>query len=195
VHPWVFSADCARRYGPLSGQATHLAEYAVELAKGHAASAGRQVWVQEIGAPAPHVPAKDAPAFAEASLGNLLACDDVWGVTWWCSCDVDRRLADFPEPEPALGLFTSDRRRKPLAGVFARFAGRHVAGNSDSRPSALVLDDAEDNRPAAGPGGTFFEAWMDAAARGERLAITTTTQAADGELLAARGITELREPR
>jgi hypothetical protein len=35
---------------------------------------------------------------------------------------------------------------------------------------------------------------MAAARDGERLAITTTTQAADEALLAARGITELRTP-
>ena len=195
VHPWVFSGDCARRYGPLSPQVTHLAEYAVELAKGHAATAGRPVWVQEIGAPAPHIPAAVAPAFAEASIRNLLSRDGVWGLTWWCSHDVDRRLADFPGLEYTLGLFTSDRRRKPLADVFARFAGAaSLPSDNSNKREALVLDDAESSRPAAGPGGRFFEAWMDAAARGERLAITTTTQAADGELLAARGITELREP-
>lgn len=32
VHPWVFSANCARRYGPRSFEVLHLAEYGTELA-------------------------------------------------------------------------------------------------------------------------------------------------------------------
>jgi hypothetical protein len=198
VHPWVFSGNCAQRYGPLAPETVHLAEYAVELAKGHAVAAGRPVWVQEIGAPAPHIPAGDAPAFARQALANVATCTDVWGVTWWCSHDVDMALLDFPELEYTLGLLTNDRRRKPLADVYAAAtAAGHPGGDNSKkeRTAALVLDDAEQNRPAAGPGGAFFDAWMDAAKQGERLAIVSATQAADSVLLAARGITELRHPR
>jgi hypothetical protein len=193
VHPWVFSGNCAQRYGPSSPQATHLGEYLAELAKGHAVTAGRQVWVQEIGAPDPHVPAEDAPAFARQSLANLMTCGGLWGVTWWCSHDVDRSLKDFPELEYTLGLLTNDRRPKPIAEVYREFATGPRDRASVPRPVALVLDDDPVSRPAAAPGGAFFEAWMDAAAGGERLAVTTTSQAADASLLAARGITELRE--
>ena len=49
VHPWVFSADCARRYGPRSPQVQHLAEYGVELATAYAEDPARPVWVQETG--------------------------------------------------------------------------------------------------------------------------------------------------
>jgi hypothetical protein len=194
VHPWVFSGNCAQRYGSLAPQTTHLAEYAVELAKGHATTAGRQVWVQEIGAPAPHVPAADAPRFAQESLANLLTCTDLWGITWWCSHDVNRSLADFPELEYTLGLLTNDRGRKPLAEVYESFAAGPRDQPGIPRQTALVLDDDPDNRSAAGPGGALFETWMDAAAGGDRLAITSATQAADAGLLAARGITQLREP-
>jgi hypothetical protein len=191
VHPWVFSSNCAERYGPLATETVHLPEYAVELAKGHAMTADRQVWVQEIGAPAPHIPAAQAPEFAAAALASLGSCTGVWGVTWWCSHDVNRELLDFPELEYTLGLLTSDRRRKPLARIYASFAAS-TAEPAPARPAALVLDDDQDLRPAAAPGGAFFEAWMDAARRGERLAIVSATQAADPALLAARGITELR---
>jgi hypothetical protein len=194
VHPWVFSVNCAQRYGALAPETVHLAEYAVELAKGHATTPERPVWVQEHGAPAPHIPAGDAPAFAEQSLTNVRTCADVWGVTWWCSHDVDTRLKDFPALEYTLGLLTNDGRRKPLADVYAAAAAdrRTDRDNSKKRATALVLDDAQENRPSAGPGGRFFAAWMDAARRGERLAIASATQAADPGLLAARGITGLR---
>lgn len=192
THPWVFSGNCALRYGPLAPEVTHLAEYSVELAKGHAASADRPVWVQEIGAPEPFIPAADAPEFAIRSVRNLLTCSGLWGVTWWCSHDVDRALADFPELEYTLGLLSNDRRRKPLAEAYAELT--RLPHQPVSRPVALLLDDDPSRRAVAGPGGAFFETWMAAARDGERLAITTTTQAADEALLAARGITELRTP-
>ncbi len=195
VHPWVFSNDCANRYGPLAVQTTQLAEYAVELANGHARTASRPVWVQEIGAPAPHIPADDAPAFAERSIANLLTCTNLWGITWWCSHDVDRTLADFPDLEYTLGLLGSDQTPKPLAEVYARFASEPLGDPANPRRTALVLDDDPDHRPTVGPGGPFFEAWMNAAKNGERLAITTKTQATDENLINARGIVELRELR
>ncbi|KJY28650.1 hypothetical protein VR44_24895, partial [Streptomyces katrae] len=64
----------------------------------------RPVWLQEVGAPAPLVPPEHAAEFAEATLAAALDCPGLWGVTWWCSHDVSRELADFPELEYGLGL-------------------------------------------------------------------------------------------
>lgn len=119
VHPWVFSADCARRYGPRSPQVHHLAEYGTELAAAYATDPARPVWVQETGAPEPHIPAADAPDFARATLLNAAGCARLWGVTWWCSHDVDRSLADFPELEYTLGLFDSSGHPKPIADALS----------------------------------------------------------------------------
>ncbi|GAA3034934.1 hypothetical protein GCM10020000_10460 [Streptomyces olivoverticillatus] len=77
------------------------------------------MWLQEVGAPAPHIPPGRAAAFTEATVRNVLDCPDVWGVTWWCSHDVDRSLADFPELEYGLGLLTNDRRVKPAGEAMA----------------------------------------------------------------------------
>ncbi|SHG44187.1 glycoside hydrolase 5 family protein [Streptoalloteichus hindustanus] len=193
VHPWVFSHDCARRYGALSFEATHLAEYAVELSQAYAADPARMVWVQELGAPAPHIPAALAPEFARRALSAVVTCPRVWGVTWWCSHDIDRRFLDYPELEYGLGLFRSDRSRKPLAeAVATTVAGlRRDPPARRRRPVALVLSGG---RAPSAPGGDFFESWMRLAAEGAPAAVVLDERADDYAHLTARGITQLIRP-
>ncbi|MFE9646063.1 glycosyl hydrolase [Streptomyces sp. NPDC006365] len=193
VHPWVFSADCARRYGPRSPQVRHLAEYGVELAKAYATERARPVWVQETGAPEPHIPAPDAPGFARATVLNAAECTHLWGVTWWCSHDVDRSLADFPELEYTLGLFDSTGRAKPIASALADVVAKLRTGPHQAQPrdTALILDCTPATRSVSGPGGAYFEEWMRLRADGLRPAVVPAAWAEDAEYLAARGISEL----
>ncbi|WAU86293.1 glycosyl hydrolase [Streptomyces sp. Qhu-G9] len=192
VHPWVFSGDCARRYGPRSTEVLHLAEYGVELATAYAEDTARPVWVQETGAPEPHIPAADAPGFARATVLNAAGCAGLWGVTWWCSHDVDRSLADYPELEYTLGLFDSAGRAKPIAAAFSEAVAEvRAAPRPGQRHTALVLDCTPATRSVSGPGGRFFEAWMRLRERGVRPAVVLASRADDATHLAARGITEL----
>ncbi|MEU6917459.1 glycoside hydrolase 5 family protein [Streptomyces olindensis] len=193
VHPWVFSGDCARRYGPRSPQVLHLAEYGTELAKAYAEDPVRPVWVQETGAPEPHIPAADAPDFARATVRNAASCEGLWGVTWWCSHDVDRSLADYPELEYTLGLFDSRGRAKPIATALAETVAEVRAGHHPARPrdTALVLDCTPSTRSVSGPGGAYFEAWTALRAEGARPAVVLAERADDAAYLAARGIKDV----
>ncbi|SEE66340.1 Cellulase (glycosyl hydrolase family 5) [Streptomyces sp. 3213] len=189
VHPWVFSGDCARRYGPRSPEVLHLAEYETELAKAYATDPARPVWVQETGAPEPHIPAADAPEFARSTVRNAAECEGLWGVTWWCSHDVDRSLADYPELEYTLGLFDSAGRAKPIAEAFAAvIAEPHTV---QLRDTALVLDCAPGTRSVSGPGGAYFEEWMRLRTEDVRPAVVLAERAEDQAYLAARGIKEV----
>ena len=195
VHPWVFTGDCARRYGALSVPATHLAEYGVELAKAYADRPHRMVWVQEVGAPQPHVPVADAPEFARRTVHNALDCAGVWGVTWWCSHDVDRGLLDFPELEHTLGLIDSTGAVKPIGHAIADTVARlRERPPPAARTTALVLDCDHANRSVSGPGGRYFEAWMGLREQGERPAVVRAEHAGDGDYLAARGVERLLWP-
>ncbi|NSC25296.1 glycosyl hydrolase, partial [Streptomyces albus subsp. chlorinus] len=182
----------------------HHAAYLVELSKAWALEPHRPVWLQEVGAPQPHIPADRAAAFTRATVEAALDCPDVWGVTWWCSHDVPRRLADFPELEYSLGLFTEDQRPKPAARALAEVARDRRAAPRPAAPrtTALVLDahpegpesHAEGTRPGrsvCAPGGSFFEAFARLTARGARPAVVLAERADDAQHLTARGITDL----
>ena len=194
VHAWVFNG-AAQIYGARSVPVQQHAAYLIELSKAWALEADRPVWLQEVGAPAPHIPAEHAAEYARATLANALDCPDLWGVTWWCSHDVDRSLADFPELEYSLGLLTNDGRPKRTAHAVAEIADT-VRTNWTApslRHTALILDlpDAAPKRSTCAPGGAFFEAYMNLAADGVRPAVVLAELAADHAHLAARGITEV----
>ena len=93
---------------------------------------------------------------------NSSECAGLWGVTWWCSHDVDRSLADYPELEYTLGLFDSAGRAKPIATAFADAVAEVRAEPRPGQPRglALVLDCTPATRSVSGPGGAYFEAWM-----------------------------------
>jgi hypothetical protein len=194
VHPWVFTNGCATRYGPLSVPSTHLAEYEVELAKAYAVDAGRPVWVQEVGAPEPQIPPADAPAFVAATMANAADCTDVYGITWWCSHDIDQALVDYKPLEYTLGLIDVDGRVKPVGHAVAESVARLRAEppRPEIRTMALVLDCDHSTRSTSGPGGAYFEAWMRLRAEGARPAVVLASRAGDADHLASRGITHLR---
>lgn len=199
VHSWVFNGT-AQRHGHAGVATEHHAAYLIELSKAWAADPHRPVWLQEVGAPAPVVPPEHAPAFAAATIANALDCADVWGVTWWCSHDVDRSLADFPELEYTLGLLTNDREVKPTGAAVARAVAELRERGYAPRPrtTALAVDAGDSltapRRAGCAPGGEVFEAWAALTAQGVRPALVLADQVADAAHLTARGITEVVTP-
>jgi hypothetical protein len=183
VHPWVFTLNAARRYGPQSTEIHHLAEYGTELARAYG-TPDRVIWVQEVGAPAPHIPVEHAAEYAEQTIGNIATCKNIWGLTWWCSHDVNRRFIDYPELEYGLGLFDADGNAKPLAKAVANAVHTELPKPVE-RTTALFFDG---KRSSSGPGGAFFEAWMRLAKEGHRPAVVLDTTP---EYLSARGVTEV----
>ncbi|MCX4531543.1 glycosyl hydrolase [Streptomyces sp. NBC_00841] len=199
VHSWVFNGT-AQRHGRTGTATEHHAAYLIELSKAWAVDPHRPVWLQEVGAPSPLIPAEHAAAFTEATVANALDCEDVWGVTWWCSHDVSRSLADFPELEYGLGLLTNDRQVKPAGEAIARMVEeqRGVAARPTPRTTALVVDTGDDEtaprRSTCAPGGAFFEAFARLTADGVRPTAVLASQAGNTEHLAARGITDVLTP-
>ncbi|GGV58108.1 glycosyl hydrolase [Streptomyces massasporeus] len=188
VHSWVFNGT-AQRYGRTSVPSEHHAAYLVELSKAWADDPHRPVWLQEVGAPAPLVPPEHAAAFTGATVANALDCPGLWGITWWCSHDVSRSLADFPELEYGLGLLTNDRKPKDTARVLER-AARESSYTPTNRTTALVVPADPAVRSRCAPGGPVFEAYFRLVADGARPTTVLDTRAADREHLSARGITE-----
>lgn len=75
-----------------------------------------------MGAPSTCLNPAEAPEFLEATVRNAARCDGLWGVTWWCSHDVSRELADFPELEYSLGLIDQSGRAKATGRRLAEVA-------------------------------------------------------------------------
>ncbi|MFE6051358.1 glycosyl hydrolase [Kitasatospora sp. NPDC056446] len=199
VHSWVFNGT-AQRYGAHSTATAQHAAYLVELSKAWADDPARPVWLQEVGAPAPHITAEDAARFTGATVAAALDCPDLWGVTWWCSHDVDRSLADFPELEYSLGLLTTDRKVKPAGARLAEAAAeaRRSWRPPAPRSTAVVVATGDEvtspKRSVCGPGGPVYEAFMRLAEAGARPTTVLAERAEDRAHLAARGITEVVHP-
>jgi len=172
VHSWVFNGTSAID-GPLGPATVTHADYLVELAAGLAGDPDRPVWLQEVGAPGPDIPAGLAAEFTRAMLTTVLANPALWGVTWWCSHDVDRSLLDFPDREYDLGLFTVDHRRKPAADALAGVIDevRRLGVPADDRPVITLawpfdLRAEPGRRAEIAPGSDFHRAWVEARATG-----------------------------
>ncbi|MEV6996204.1 glycosyl hydrolase [Streptomyces sp. NPDC093982] len=192
VHSWVFNGT-AQRHGRISVPTEHHAAYLVELSKAWAVDPRRPVWLQEVGAPAPLVPPEHAAAFTEATVANALDCPDLWGITWWCSHDVSRELADFPGLEYGLGLLTNDRKPKDAARVLER-AAQEAPRPPEPRTTALIVPADPSTRSLCAPGGAVFDAYFRLVADGARPTTVLDVRVADQEHLAARGITEIVAP-
>ncbi|CAM5605074.1 glycosyl hydrolase [Streptomyces viridochromogenes] len=192
VHSWVFNGT-AQRHGRASVPSEHHAAYLIELSKAWADDPHRPVWLQEVGAPAPLVPPEHAAAFTEATVTNALDCPGLWGVTWWCSHDVSRDLADFPELEYGLGLLTNDRAPKDTARVLER-AARATPRTPEPRTTALVVPADPARRSLCAPGGPVFDAFFRLTADGARPTTVLDSRADDPAHLCARGITEVVAP-
>ncbi|WP_113719042.1 glycoside hydrolase 5 family protein [Arthrobacter dokdonensis] len=201
THSWVFNG-AAQLHGPLGEGSARHAEYLMQLAAAWNRDANRLNWLQEVGAPTNVVPVKDAPEFLEKTIRHAADVQNNFGVTWWCSHDVSRKLADFPELEYDLGLFTNDGVLKPTGERFAELVHefRNAKAGAGTPPrDALILEDVDaagvpvaDVRKSCAPGGRFSQAWLHhAASTGRGPQVVLRSKVADALLLAARGITEV----
>ncbi|MFD6133904.1 glycosyl hydrolase [Isoptericola sp. NPDC060257] len=197
VHSWIFNGTAAT-YGALSPQSVRHAEWMIELSKAFATDPRRQVWLQEVGAPSMNLAEAEMPEFCSRTIEAALTSSELFAVTWWCSHDVTRDLADYKDLEYSLGLLDTENRVKPLGRRFAEVvadARRGALALAQPRTVGVVVDVDDDDlprsRPSLGPGGAVFELWHELRERGTDVTVVTSATAADPAALEARGITEL----
>jgi endo-1,4-beta-mannosidase len=182
VHSWIFDGT-GQRYGARSHEVAHRAEYYLELARAFSPAPERPLWLQEVGAPRSILEEADVPWFVTRTIGTALDCPGLWGVTWWCSHDVSRDLADFPPLEHTLGLFDEAGRLKPAGSAFRdAIAAAREAAPPLPRGRAIDLPVGPDpllRRSAAAPGGSVFEEWMAASRAGERPTVRVVRESAE----------------
>lgn len=190
VHSWVFNG-VSELDGPLGPATVSHADYLVELAAAASRTPERGIWLQEFGAPGPDIPAAAAAEFTRATIEHVWHQPTLFGLTWWCSHDIDRALLDFPDREYDLGLFTTDHQRKPAADTIAALLTEYRRADPAvaTRPALVCPVDPAGpaTRDQLAPGSTFHRAWV-AARAGGPVGIVPPGRVADRTYLAARGI-------
>lgn len=171
VHSWVFNG-VSRVDGPLGPATLSHADYLVELAAATSLDPRRPVWLQEIGVPGPDIPVDLQAEFTRRTVELVIQNPALWGVTWWSSHDIDRRLLDFPEREYDLGLFSVDHQRKPAAQALADLIAEVRANGVQAQPATSTLTAPANlrtephRRPEVAPGSEFHRQWVAARANG-----------------------------
>lgn len=173
----------------------------MELAKAYETEPHRQVWVQEIGAPLSVMTEQDSLDFMMESVRRMVGGPDLFGITWWCSHDVNRDLADFPPLEYSLGLFDQDGRLKDLGRVFQKVVGQYAqqdteGHNPDETGGEAFVLPADQRamsriRSACAPGGKIFDQWMEEAKTGRLPVFVNEETATDKAYLKERDIDDL----
>jgi endo-1,4-beta-mannosidase len=175
IHSWVFNGT-AQLYGPDAFETHAHARYLTEVARAFQTDPQRQVWVQEVGAPRNVLPEPTVVPFIEATIDHLADTPELFGITWWCSHDVSRSLADFPELEYDLGLIdeagTIKKEGLVLREAIRRLRQRRQDGVADVERRGLLLDPVRYSRRDLAPGGAFWENYMSLAKSGRHPRVT-----------------------
>lgn len=195
VHSYIYFDGVLDRYKYSDPASLHLAEFEVELAAAYATDAQRRVWVEETGVANGWMPEEYKPVLMENSVRNIASTGKAWGVTWWCTHDIDPGIKDFSELEYNLGLLDLNNRPKPLGKKFAELAAE-LRKNPEpvvARPVGLVIPDAGVLKNSWPADWKIATPYMKLIEQGKRPAIVLASRAKDEAYLRSRGITELVE--
>jgi hypothetical protein len=186
-HAWAGWADVFSTYGPMSTPSLHYSEYFIELIKAFHTDLNRQVWIEETGVSKVWMDPSLIPSWTEQSIRNMASCEDFWGVTWWCSHEVNSAFTGFNPLEYDLGVYTNDRKLKPIGATIANLAREYDEHPPEPlhRDTALVLPDD------LVPWTPFFEPYMKLIDEGVRPAVVKASRSTDKAYLEARGIDRL----
>ncbi|MGA4508235.1 glycoside hydrolase 5 family protein [Propionibacteriaceae bacterium G1746] len=192
VHSWTF-VQAAPLLGANHPHLGWFARYLCEVAAAWSPAPERRIWLQEVGAPRPWTSDEAAAGFLRETIAAVAGMPQVTAITWWCSHDVSRDLADFPELEYSLGLFTQDGEPKPEALALAEVIDAAPRAHIDERPAMVVHADRKTGvgRSVTAPGGALFRRWCELAEDGTFPAMVMADQAENANLLDRRGISEL----
>lgn len=190
VHSWVF-VSLAPRLGAGHRHLAWFARFLCEVAAAWSPDPGRRIWLQEVGAPRPWIGDEAAADFLTTSVRTCAALPQVEAITWWCSHDVSRELADFPELEYSLGLFTSAGDRKPEAEALAAVVADLRADGEPAPAERPALVIGGDWHSGEGRSHTMdmFDAWSSLSEQTGRFPALVHERFCDD--LAVRGISGL----
>jgi hypothetical protein len=187
THPWegfgAVPGGLFAQFGPRSTQATHYGEFLVQYLQAFADDPHRPVWIEEFGCSKQWVEVASIPDWADASIRNTAGCENVFGLTWWCSHDPNRRFSGMNTLEYDLGLYTNDRVLKPIGARLRDLIASFDASPPEviARREAMVIPDN------AGANGVM-DRYMRLIDSGTRAKIVLKSRSTDREYLRSRGI-------
>lgn len=193
VHSYAYFTGALKRFGYSGVGTLHLLEYMIEFAYAYHKDFQRSVWVEEVGASPEWMPAAYMPEYASRIVHNAAGTGKAWGITWWCSHDLDPAIRGFGSLEYTLGLIGRDNRPKPLGKRFTSLADE-LRGQSPSktdRPIALVVPDVGLSKSPKPPDWRYGDAFMKLVEAGKRPCIVLESKVDDHAYLRARGVTDL----
>jgi Cellulase (glycosyl hydrolase family 5) len=186
-HTWAGWTGIIQKYGALATPSTHYSEYFIEVIKAFHDDVEREVWIEETGMSTVWMDPSNIPTWTRTSIETMVSCDQLFGITWWDSHDLNPKLSGYVNLEYDLGLYTNDRRLKPIGKTIQRMIeeyDRHPP-TPLRRTAALVLPDQMI------PWDGFFEPFMKLIDQGTRPAVVLQSRTDDRGYLAARGIDRL----
>ncbi len=197
IHAWILFTGAMELYGPMETGCVRLAEYSIELANAYARDLSRPVWLEEFGINKNWMPEAQMAEFAERTIRSAATCSNLWGMTWWCSHDVDERYVGMDPLEYGMGLLDINNGVKPvgkrISELIREFRNHPV--QPMAKRTALVLPDDLFSNPETPqkpyPGWHFARRYMEMAQEGLSPAVVLSTKIGDQAYLATRGISEL----
>jgi len=193
VHSYIYFDGVLDRYKYSDPASLHLAEFEVELAYAYHTDLNRRVWVEETGVGNKEMPESYRPEFMEHSIRNLMSTGKVWGITWWCSHDIDPAIKSFDKYEYDLGLLDLQNKPKPMGIKFAELAAEFKRSQPEiiPRTTALIIPDKGLSTKSWPPDWKYATPFMNQIDRGVRPAIVLESRSKDESYLKARGISNL----
>lgn len=193
IHSYIYFDGVLDRFSYDSPAARHLGAFEVELATAYQRDPARPVWVEEIGVGDVEMPVVAKPDFMQHAVRNLARRNNLWGITWWCSHDLDPSIGGFGQYEYTLGLLDLKNRPKPLGRQFAALAHEFRTSRPQSQTSrtALVIPDRGLSKKPWPADWTYAAAWMKLLTSGTDAAIVLESRSHDDSYLRQRGITRL----
>jgi len=193
VHSYIYFTGVLERYRYDDQASFHLADYMIELAYAYQTDLDRPVWVEEIGIGNKEMPESYKPVFMENAIRNIASTGKAWGVTWWCSHDIDSKIASFSDYEYGLGLIDLNNQPKPLGKRYAELIAelRKSPAEAPVRSTAVAIPDRGLTTVQWPADWTFATRYMNLLERGILPAIVLEKRAHDEAYLKMRGIKEV----
>ncbi len=193
LHCYVKFVQGLSRFGRLSDECIHLAPFMMEIAKAFSNDSDRLYWIQEFGT-AEDFFDDEIVEFITESMYAMYAEDHLWGITWWCSHNVDKQFSCFDNLEYSLGLFDNDNNITPSGVLYKKLMDEYKNGEfkAPKRTKAIIFNPYDENGNITVENTwKYGQRYAQLVKSGEYVALVLPERANDAEYLKSRGIEQI----